>query len=849
MRSTFASLLCLALLAGCSSTKQVGERIDGSSVVPTGQLIRSAGKTLLVDGRPVSMIAFNGKLIVKDNRGLLLIDPETQKVEHQLAIPGGTSLTGLVVGPDGSIWASNAGSSIHRFSIEGGKFVAKGKIDLPEAAVKGAAYPCGLVFADRMLVAAVSRSNALAVIDPGTMKVQKLIPVDVCPYDVVAMPDGDAVWVSCWGGPAAKPGERQQESSGTPVRTDVRGVARSATVLRVEIESGTISKRLPVGLQPTDLELNRNADTLFCANANDDSVSIIDVGAGKERLRLDVKPDRGLLFGSMPNALTLSPDEKTLYVANGGNNSVAVVSLGAQPKVAGFIPVGWYPTGLFAEAERLFVANAKGIGSRARRPDKSYGVYGFTGSISFVPLPNRAGLVAMTKQAREDGLIPEELRAQERRMRTNTKPVPVPKELGEPSSIEHVVYILKENRTYDQVFGAIGRGDGEPKLCIFGRDVSPNHHAIADQFVLLDNFYCNGVLSADGHAWSMEGNATTYFERSFGGWTRSYPFGDDPLAVSASGFLWDHVLAAGLSFKNYGEFNYTEPKPGVKWKQIYDDWKAGKKSEFTHKIGVERLRGYTHMASPGWNMSIPEQVRADEFIADLKTWKSAPNLTIIYLPQDHGSGTTPGEPTPRACMADNDLALGRILDALSKSKWWKKMAVFVTEDDPQNGFDHVDGHRTIALVAGPHVKRGGKVVSQFYNQTSILHTICRILGLRPLNQMVAMSPLMSECFTDKPDFTAFDHLPNRIPLDELNPPRSALNAQQRKWADLSLKQNFRDVDAADEDDLNRIIWHSVKGVETPYPAEWAGAHGRGLKGRGLKPDQNAVEDEEEEERR
>jgi hypothetical protein len=410
----------------------------------------------------------------------------------------------------------------------------------------------------------------------------------------------------------------------------------------------------------------------------------------------------------------------------------------------------------------------------------------------------------------------------------------VPEKLGDPSVFKHVVYVVKENRTYDQVLGDMPKGDGEPKLTIFGKDVTPNHHALADQFVLLDNYYCNGVNSADGHAWSMEGNATSYLERSFGGWTRSYPFGDDPLSVSSSGFLWDHVLGGGLSFRNYGEFDYAGPATRSGWKQIYDDYRSGaNRIRFNQNIGVERLRRYSCREYPGWNMDIPDVLRADAFLKELKAFDargSLPSMSIVYLPQDHTSGLTPGAPTPKACVADNDLALGRIVEGVSKSKFWKETCIFVIEDDPQDGWDHVDGHRSICLVVSPYSRRGA-VVSNFYNQTSVLHTMLRILGLPPMNQMDAASPLMTACFTKTPDWRPYTCLENRIPITDLNPP--AAPGKAGYWARQSRRLDLSKPDYGDMDELkNHILWASVHG-DRPYPKEWTGAHGRGLKKRGL----------------
>jgi hypothetical protein len=336
----------------------------------------------------------------------------------------------------------------------------------------------------------------------------------------------------------------------------------------------------------------------------------------------------------------------------------------------------------------------------------------------------------------------------------------------------------------------------------------------------------------------MEGYATDYLEKSFGGWTRSYPFsGDDPLSFAPTGFIWDHVLLHGLSFRNYGEMSKSEPQPrDARFLDIYEDYKSkAGKITYQHEIWVETLRRYSCPDSPGWQMRIPDVIRADVFLKEFEQHEKSgiwPNLVIIYLPSDHTTGTRPGVPTPRAQVADNDLAVGRIVERISRSRFWPKSCIFANEDDPQAGFDHVDGHRSLCLVVSPYTKRG-KVVSKFYNQTSVLHTMSRMFGIPPMNQMVALSPVMTDCFTTKPDFKPYQCLPNQIPLDEINKPTTALQGQELRWALASLEQDFEDVDRADEDTLNRILWHSVKGGDAPYPVQFAGAHGKGLRKLGL----------------
>ncbi|MBM3459788.1 MAG: phosphoesterase, partial [Armatimonadetes bacterium] len=298
-------------------------------------------------------------------------------------------------------------------------------------------------------------------------------------------------------------------------------------------------------------------------------------------------------------------------------------------------------------------------------------------------------------------------------------------------------------------------------------------------------------------------------------------FGDDPLTYSSSGFLWDRVLDAGLSFRNYGEFDYAEPVPrSATFLEIFRDWqRQTNRIAFSQQIGVERLRHYSCRDYPGWNMKIPDVLRADRFLKELAEFERngrLPHLTLLYLPSDHTSGTTPGAPTPRAQMADNDLALGRVVEALSRSRFWPRTVLFVIEDDPQNGFDHVDGHRSLCLVISPYSRRRG-VVSSFYNQAGILHTITRILGVPPLNQMDALAPTMEACFTARPALDPYLCRPVTVPLDELNPPLAVLSGAARHWALASLREGFARVDEAEEDTLNRILWHTMKGMATPYP--------------------------------
>ena len=398
-----------------------------------------------------------------------------------------------------------------------------------------------------------------------------------------------------------------------------------------------------------------------------------------------------------------------------------------------------------------------------------------------------------------------------------------------------MLYIIKENRTYDQVLGDVTNGNGSAQLCTFGERVTPNQHKLVREFTLLDNTCCAGILSADGHQWTTTAFGSDYLEKSFCGWPRSYPDGcrlkdTDALAYAASGFIWDSVLRHRISFRNYGEFmsDTVHWRDGKKrapnFSDCYEAWRA--KSDavvFSCTPGVESLRAFSPTNTVGWMLEVPDQVRADYFLSELKDFEvrgEFPQFVILYLPNDHTEGTKRGCPTPAAMVADNDLAVGRVIEGLSHSKFWKDMAVFAIEDDPQAGFDHVTGYRTTAYVAGPFVKRHA-VVSAQYNTTSLLRTMEQILGLPPMNQFDASAVPMSDCFTDVADLTPFVAVPNAVPLDQMNPEsKTAMSPQRYRDMLASGRMNFGVPDKAPADALNRILWRAMRGENVPYP-EWA----------------------------
>ncbi len=848
---TFVALCAAACEPVPTPPVQVGPSSDGGMVVATRQLLHPAGRSVEFHGRPVDLVLSpDGKIAyIKSDFSVFVVDTASGSVRQEVKYGEklGASLHGIVLTKDASrLYVTLAQSAIAQFDVaqDGSLKLAR---TLPVRIKKeGESYPCGIALSADEATAYVclSANNCLAIVNLESGKVTGNVPVGVAPFDVELSPDGAVAYVSDWGGRRAGAQDKTAKSAGTPVVIDDRGIACTGAVSVVDLIARKEIAQIETGLHPSDLLLSNDAKTLYVANANSDTVSVIDTASRAVVRAIGVRPDAQLPFGSAPNGLALSRDGKTLFAANGGNNAVAVVSL-PDGTVRGFVPAGWYPGALAIHEDELLIVNIKGLGTRDPATKGKWSTrYGAWGSLSYLPIPDSASLEQMTAQVRADAMVPQSLKAFER-ARDSRKAVPVPARAGEPSVFRHVVYIIKENRTYDQVLGDIGKGNSDPSLCIYGRNVTPNQHALAEQFVLLDNYYCNGILSTDGHHWATEGITTDYIEKSFGAWVRSYPStGDDPLAYSETGFIWDNALLHGLSFRNYGEFRYDKLEPFAHGSATRPSPPADLKDPRVH-IGLPAIAPYTCPDFPGYTTEILDVQRADIFIRELKQFEQngdLPNLLVVYLPNNHTNGMTPGSRTPNAMVADNDLAVGKIVEAVSHGPYWKDTCIFVTEDDPQDGFDHVDGHRSPTLVVSAYTKRG-KVISDFYNQTSVLHTIELMLGLPAMNQLDAMAPTMGACFDDKPNLTPFASIPNIIPLDERNPPKTSMSGEMLEMAELSLSLPLERPDLANEDSLNRILWYAAR-PSAPYPADYAGAHGKGLSRLHLKLDANAVKNDD-----
>ncbi len=809
---------------------QVGPQPDGSILVPTNQLLRPAGLQVYFPGRPIDLALTPDRklLVVKNRLSLDIIRIRDRTILQSLPYEGsGSSFTGLSVSENGHrIYTTDAKDKLHIAELDDNLIMQwQNTIKLPAPSIGGNPVPGGLAVSEQQneVYVTLSRNNTLAIVDMSDESVKE-IPVGIAPYEVVLASSSKA-YVSNWGGRRPGKGESTYNTSGSQVLVDPEtGIANNGSVSVVDLAVAAEVKNIEVGLHPSGMVLSPDHTHLFVACANSDIVSVINTSSDEVVEEISVHLDKDLPFGSGPNALTISQDGKMLYVANGTDNAICVIRIGASSQVIGYIPTGWYPASVILDegTNFMFVANAKGTGSRNQRTDRAgYNSHDHMGSVSLIPMPDMVKLADMTERVDQNNAFVQKMAVTQSGTEIKNK-VAVPQIQSQESHFKHVVYIIKENRTYDQVFGDMSQGNGDINLVHFGREVTPNHHKLAETFVLLDNFYCSGILSADGHQWTDEAYVTDYIEKFFGGFTRSYPYdGDDALAYASSGFIWDNVLRHGLTFRDYGEFVDAVIEPGdATFTDIYQDFLEGSnKIKIRSKANLEQLEPYICPTFVGFPNKVPEIYRAAEFIKELEEFEknnNFPNFIIMLLPNDHTSGTRPGLPTPRAAVADNDLALGQIVEAISHSKFWNETCILVTEDDPQAGLDHVDGHRTVGFVISPYTKRG-EVVSTYYSQINMMRTMENILGIPPMNQFDYAAEPMADCFTDTPDFTPYKALPNNIPLDELNPPLESLTGEARHWAEMSLKQDLDDVDRIDEDTFNRVLWHSVKGYDVPYP--------------------------------
>ncbi len=770
-------------------------------VLPNGWTISPAGQQVLLSDLPLNILPLaDSKHALVATSGynkheLCVVDLVTAVVVDRQLV--NQSWFGLVLDPQtNKIWWSGGGANLlHSFALKDRKLIRISPED-PDISKIDRRSPRQRAFQSGIAWDAKTQTLFTLDIDAGSISAlqagatKKGAKVGGRPYDVVLTRNGTRLYVSDWAG---------------------------RSVLAVDPLDLRVVAKIPVGEHPNQLALHPNDDRLFVACASSNCVCVIDTKRGivTETIMTALFPKAP--EGSTPDALAVSPDGKTLFVANADNNCVAVIDIAKvdRSQVQGFIPTGWYPTalGVTPDGKNLLVGVGKGNQTKPNPffkpqeighvpPSRRYPYIGTTlsGALSIVPVPDEKQLAAYTATVYRNCPYSDELLTNA----PSALKTAIPIKVGEPSPLKHVIYIIKENRTYDQVFGGIKEGDGDPALVMFGEKVTPNHHKLAKQFVLLDHLYCNGHVSRDGHPWSTMAYNTDYIGRDWAlTYSRRQGVADDDqgnLANAPSGYLWDACARAGLTYRSYGEY-------GARVSQA--DGSARMEGSVPGLVG--------HMC-PDYGIAkngkkIRDTENVDIFLKEFREFEDKNNLPrfiVMSLGEDHTTGTTPGTFTPQACVASNDLALGRLVEAVTKSKYWPETAIFVIEDDAQNGPDHIDAHRTVGLVISPYAKRH-HVDSSHYATVSMIRSIELILGLPPLSQYDAAARPMFESFTDKPDLTGYTHEQAQIDLN-------AVNSKTAYGAARSSKMDFSDYDRVDDFELNEILWRAIKGKDAPVPA-------------------------------
>ncbi|QEM12238.1 bifunctional YncE family protein/alkaline phosphatase family protein [Mucilaginibacter rubeus] len=786
------------LSAALQSFAQTPGKIEqtGQVLLPNGWKLSPAGRSLPLGDLPLNMqLSSSGKLLAVTNNGqstqsVQLIDPKNEKLLDEVVVK--KSWYGLAFSRDEKkLYASGGNDNwILVFNIANNKLGTPDTIKLaPNAWPKNKACPTGMVTnkSNSRLYSVTKEDSTLYIIDPDKKEILKQVKLPAEAYSCVLSPDEKTLYISLWGG-------------------DMLGFYNIATQSFSTIKTSS---------HPNELLLDKKGKFLYVADANDNAVSVVNTTTHKiiETISTALYPTR--LTGSTSNGLALSANGKTLYIANADNNCLAVfdVTMPGSSKSKGFIPVGWYPTNVKMLGDKILVSNGKGFSSMAnprgpqpvKKTDNSGYKQGainsreqyigglFKGTLSFINTPTDAELKTYTKQVYANTPFTAKVEKTAKGEEGN----PIPRRVGEKSPIKYVFYIIKENRTYDQVLGDMPQGNGDTSLCIFGNKVTPNHHAIANEFVLLDNFYVDAEVSADGHNWSMAAYATDFVEKtwptSYGGRGGNYDFeGTRKAAYPRDGFIWDYCKRAGVSYRTYGEF-VSDGNPG--------------------KANLKSLEGHFCVKSPGFDLNVKDVKRTEIWAHDfdsLLTINAVPHFNTVRISNDHTSGQRKGAISPIAAVGDNDLAIGQFIEHLSHSPIWKESVVFILEDDAQNGPDHIDAHRSPVFVAGPYVKRNA-VIHGMYSTSGVLRTMELILGLPPMSQYDAAAMPLYDCFTSKPDFTPYTAKAAQVDLEQRN---IAVNESSKR----SELFNFAKEDAAPDIELNEVVWKYVKGESSVMPA-------------------------------
>lgn len=816
------------------NVRTVGFRADESVMLPTEQALRPAGRSITFPGRPIDMaLSPDGQWLVVTTTGDVVLIHTEQGLRDVMTLPNvpaerGNSLHGILFSADGrTVFVAG-----HRGQIETLRITGQGKLELDEVRRPWQSALCGMTSSleGEFVYAAASPSNRLLVLPAEMDRHLANVATDVAPYSVIHGPN-HKLYVSNWGGRHPREGERGARTVGARVLVDPQSdvpISGTVTVLRARGQTLEVIRSIDVGRFPCQLLLSPDQSRLYVPNANDDTISVIDTMTDTVVETISVRPDDALPFGSQPVALACSPDGRTLYVANATNNAVAVVK---DHQLAGMIPVGWFPGAVHVsrDGRKLYVANVRGLGAEAEPTRSGRHVGDFLGLVSIIDVPDDQQLAAYTEQV--VGNNRQTTAQMHHRPRKDTDElVPIPTKEGESSVFEHVIYIIRENHTYDQDLGDMPEGNGEPRLCSAGEKFTPNAHALARQFVLLDNYHVPSIQSPSGHQWTAQGITTSYWEKAYTVWPRYYSYeGRDALAFASSGFIWTNALKHGLTFRNYGEYTnwrveWTDPnrKDEITFTDVWRDFQDGGDAvRIVARSNIDSLAPHTHPGYPGYGYLVTDVQRAAIFIEDLRRFErenTMPNLMVLFLPNNHTSGSRPGFPTALAQIADNDLALGLIVEAVSHSRFWPQTVIITTEDDPWNGTDHVAGSRSLCFVASAYTRRG-QVISNLYTLTGIIKTIELILGLPMMSQLDLIATPLTDCFTGQPDHTPYIHVPSHLALAELNPPLSQLQGRELYWAQKSLELPLMEEPDAFPEHLEmfkRLLWHATRGAEASY---------------------------------
>ncbi|MFF2499070.1 bifunctional YncE family protein/alkaline phosphatase family protein [Peribacillus sp. NPDC058075] len=810
-KKTIAGVALASLFIGSSAsaayTLLAGPKGDGTSVTPNGWQLTPAGKQVNLGSFPIGgALSPDGKHLIVSNAGagtqsIQVINTATKTIEQTIPYDWPEALYfGVAFSPDGKKMYASAGGNnkVREFDFVNGKLTEKDSI-LMKDEKKSEFYPAGISVSPdgKFLYVANNVNDSVSKVNLENNQITATTPVGKRPYAAELSKDGSTLYVSNWG-----------ESSITALNT----------------KDLSVKKTIPVGLHPNAIAVNPVNGMVYAANSDSDDISIINPKQLTVTNKVSLAPYKGAPTGSQPDSLTISKDGETLLAANAGNNDVAIIDVKKQNdlRVKGLIPTGWYPTGVYLgkDSQKMYVINAKGIGAGPNDKSKEWLGNMINGSLSILDVPDQNQLKKYTAQTNKNNIVHQASKNSWWKLNKDHRAAfPVPRYPGHGKSpIKHVIYVIKENQTYDQVFGDVKNANGDPSLAIYGKAVTPNHHKLAKQFVTLDNFYADAEVSADGHNWTTAGKANDYVQKNwlanYAGKNRDYDFDgggggsqldEVPYTRSKEGYIWDVAMKAGKSFRNYGEFAYR-----------YD---AKTKTYLPNNPDTTDFGGYYDPNYPSWDMDISDITRYEEWNKEFKQFEkngNLPNFETVYLPNDHTGGSKWG---PQEIVAQNDHALGKLVDTVSHSKYWKNTTIFVVEDDAQGGVDHVDAHRSVALAISPYTQIG-KVDSTFYDTPAVLRTMELILGLQPMTQYESAAIPMFNSFTSRPDFTPYTFQETNYWTSDgkLKGTKTAGTASAASASKTSLypkDMDFSKPDSVDRQRLNKENWKKIKGH---YPA-------------------------------